>query len=245
MEDKIYDIQLYLAGEMTAKEKQAFEEQLEKDAGLRALLNNYVAIENNMTTHSVPVNTALKSTLEQLNKKYFFAEKKLKTVSVWPKIMAAAAILLAVVALFFVLNRNEDDQDLYARYAQHEPLLVQERGNAADSIANKAAGLFNEKNYAAAVLPLRQYLSIQREDQFVMALAIAQIETGNYQDAESQLQQLIENKSAFSGEARWYMVLAALKQGDKQKALDAIDQLPSSSMHIKQAEEIKSILLKN
>jgi tetratricopeptide (TPR) repeat protein len=244
MQEAIYKIQLYLAGEMTPEEMALFEATLERDPELQKLLTTYELIEHSMNEKTNSKEDELKITLKEISKKYFAAAPASTAVRLWPKIMAAAAVLVIVVAVLFVFNNNKQ-QDLYANYAQHQPLLVQERGKEGDSLANVAATLFNQKRYDEAIASLKEYLSLQPDDQFRLALGIAQIENNDFNDADVQLDSLVEKNSVFRNEAHWYKVLLELKRKDRKKALEAIEKLPPSSKRYEAAMEIKKKLLKD
>jgi hypothetical protein len=234
----IEQIEQYLNDEMPAQERKDFELQLATDDELRKDLELYNSINNTMSAS--PNENKLRQTLQQMNEKYFVAGGVVKKAS-FKKWLAVAASLIFIIAIsfYFLLRSKPSAEKLYAQYAQHEALNIQLRGNAVDSLKEKAATAFNNKNYSTALPLLETCMQQEPADvQIQFSTAICYLETAKYAAAEMLFLQIETGKSAYADAAKWYLALAALKQNDLVKCRSRLNNIPASSAYFVKAKEL-------
>jgi tetratricopeptide (TPR) repeat protein len=233
--ETVEQIEQYLHDEMQPQERKDFELRLAADEELRKEFELYNSI--NTTMSASPNENALRKTLEQMNKKYF-AEDTVVRKGSFKKWLAVAASLVFIIAIsFYFLSNKPSAEKLYAQYAQHEALNIQLRGNAVDSLKEKAAIAFNNKNYNGALPLLETSLQQQPGDvQIQFSLAICYLEAGKFIDAEKIFLQIETGQSAYADAAKWYLALTALKQNDLVKCRSRLNSISSSSAYFTKAK---------
>jgi TolA-binding protein len=144
-----------------------------------------------------------------------------KTIFARFTLPAAAAVIGAIFLVKLLLPSYNPDK-LFIKY--YEPIRAispvtrsadaVETGSYASAIEN-----YNNKNYQAAVAGfsdaiLKDPLDISPR----FFLGITQMALGNYGQAENVLEDVIGRQSEYAKEARWYLGLAYIKTGNKDKA---------------------------
>jgi predicted Zn-dependent protease len=234
----IEKIEQYLNDEMPPQQRKDFEGQLSTDNELSNEFELYNSI--NKTMSASPNENELRRTLQQMNQKYFAAGGRVKQGS-FKKWLAVAASLIFIIALsfYFILQSKPSAEKLYAQFAQHQNLNIQLRGSAADSLAQKAATDFNNKNYSSALLLLEAYLQQQPGDvQMKFSLGICYLETGKYDEAGKIFSAISGGQTAFAESAEWYMALTALKQEDFTKCRSNLSSIPNTSVYFTKAKAL-------
>ena len=232
-------IEQYLSGDLSPEQQRHFEERLSMDSELRNNLNLYNSIHKTMKEEDpLPNENELLQTLKQLNGKYFTTNVRQGFFKKWMAVVAAAAIII-MGGIYFLLPSKTSSEQLYAQFAQHNPLNIQSRGNRTDTIAQKAAIEFNKKNYRDALPVLEQYVQLQPLDiQMNFTLAECYLETGNYNDANRIFSSIANGQSAYMEAAKWYLALSALKQKDYTKCRNNLQNIPASSPYFSKAKEL-------
>lgn len=231
-------IEQYLNNEMLPQQRKDFELQLLSDKELRNNFELYRSI--NTTMIASPNENKLRHTLQQMNEKYFAEEAVIKkgAFKKWMAI-AASVVVIAALSLYFLLNSKPSAEKLYADYAQHTPLNIQLRGSALDSLAEKAAFEFNNKNYGNALPVIEKYLLQQPDDiQMKFALAISYLETEKYSEAQKIFTAIANGQTAYADAAKWYLALTALKQKDVTGCRNNLNNIPASSAYSAKAKEL-------
>lgn len=236
--ERIDKIERYLGAEMDAGERTDFEAALASNEELRNDFELYNSI--NKTMSASPNENELRETLQQMNKKYFAGGAVVKKGSfkTWMAV-AAGLILLLAAGFYFLFPAKPSAERLYAQFAVHDPLNVQQRGGGADSLATDAANKFNGKKYLEAMPLLQQYLQQQPDDiQARFSLAICYLETGAYVDAEKIFAATAAGQTAYAETARWYLALMALKQKDLDQCRAYLGKINETSPYYSRAKEL-------
>ncbi len=228
----------YLDGEMNAGERTEFESELSANAALRKDLELYNSI--NKTMSGTPNENELRDTLQQMNKKYFAGGGVVKK-GLFKKWLAVAALLILLISIgfYFLFPAKPSAEKLYAEYAKHDLLNIEQRGNTADPLATEAAGKFNNKEFIEALPLLQQYLQQHPDDiQVKFSIGICYLETGAYLDAEKIFSATAAGQTAYTGPARWYLVLTALKQKDMVTCKERLKNIAASSPYFTKAKAL-------
>jgi tetratricopeptide (TPR) repeat protein len=228
-------IDRYIHNELSDSEKTAFEQQLNTDAEFAEAYQLYASIENTMQNDSQGNQQAFIEKLQPLQEKYFLEnpkQKKGKLKKILFIGLAATALLVLVFTLIPFNNTPKTSEALYAQYAIYEKVDPTTRGDN-DSILNKAAALYNEKNYAAAVPYLEK---IKKENASALfLLAVCNVEIKNYTAAIAHFDILINGTSSYKDKAQWYKALSYLKQDNKAECKNKLLSITNNSAYFKDA----------
>ncbi len=144
--------------------------------------------------------------------------------------IAAAAVIGAFVLINSLIPSYDSDK-LFSSY--YEPLSVVSpvtRGSNPDA-NNYASAVesFKLANYQAASAGFAAAII---EDPSAIAprflLGVTEISQGNYDKAIDLLSNIVTNAGGFGKETQWYLGLAYLKTGEKEKAADCFELLAKS-----------------
>lgn len=143
----------------------------------------------------------------------------------------AAAAVLALVALNF-LFRADTPAEIYGKF--YEPAAMVSpvtRGNVNDFVANYSAGIekYRSGDYAAAA---RHFELAMQADADASApkyfYGVSSLALGNYRTAADYLDDIAGTAAAYGKEAQWYLGLAYLMTGEKEKSVSCFKSLASA-----------------
>ncbi len=167
-----------------------------------------------------------------------------KRRSLFPYIAAAASVLILLVALSWLMNRNtvQTTQDLYASHFEPYDISgVKRDGNEEAIIIMKQ--LYTDGKYSE-VLPLLEAELEKPEAKFSelsMAIGISNLEQGQPEKAIKSFEKItLRGDSTFANEVSWYTALAYLKLEDVEKAIALLDPLAkdTGADHHEEAKEL-------
>lgn len=246
-ENKLEKAERYLNNEMPAEERAAFELQITNDEELKEFVKLYSSIDDTMSAEDTTTGeNELRQTLQQMEKKYFAEEGKLRQGNFKKWMTAAAAILVIALGLFYFLYQTKPSAEkLYAQFAVHEPLVIQQRGSASDPVAAEAAAKFNSRHYDETLPLLQQYLQKNPDDiQVEFALGVCNLELNLYPEAEKIFSKISSGQTAYTDAAKWYLALSALKQKDLSRCRSILINIPQTSSFFTKAGELLNDLLR-
>jgi tetratricopeptide (TPR) repeat protein len=235
-----YDmISRYVDGEMTAEEKQAFEQQLMQDAELKKEVELYrevnVALQSQL--HPDEGEKALRLTLEDLRQQHFKTSGA-KVIQMrrnrWLAAAAAAAVILAVLIWSPWIQF-----DLYSQFAQIEMSTMAERGTPADSLKQEVVQKFNNKKFEEAIPMFETILAQDSADAYHRYFyAIALLETDQVEKSRAELTQLYNGTSIYRYDAAYYMALSYLKQKDRTTCTQWLSRIPEDAEIYSRSERL-------
>jgi len=139
--------------------------------------------------------------------------------------LAAAVVLLALIFLPRLIPQQPSPEALFAANFEPFPNQFQLRGEQ-DSLLNQFAAFYGQQQYSQALQVLAQLEAADPslKNQLAFYRGICELATGNTPAAIEALQPLQE--SPLLGEnARWYLALAYLKEGQTTTASQLLNQL--------------------
>lgn len=149
--------------------------------------------------------------------------------------LAAAAVTLLGVAVWFV---SRPDPLSYRQYAQYAPPAFTERG-AAEQAAGQAETAFIAGRYAEALTALDQMLAAQSDNPAVILYkGICLLELNRPADARAVLEPLARGRSALRADAVWYSALSYLLENNPAACKNALQQLSPGDDHYEQAQKL-------
>jgi hypothetical protein len=241
------NIEKYISNELTEQEQLAFEQQLQTDAELAEAYAMYVSIYDTMQSKEVANEAPLLETTTTLNEQYFttnFATKPLKNNvrRMFFLAAAAAAILVLVFTLLPLGNKKLTNKELYAKYTVHEKVEEITRGDNKDSTFNKAAQLYNAKNFKDAI-PL--YAKIKdSSSQALFLYGVCNMEMNENTVAIKSFDTLIDGTSTYKEKAELYKALVYLKKNDVENCKKQLLSINKYSSYIKEANALYEKLKK-
>lgn len=159
-------------------------------------------------------------------------QEKARVISLWPKVAAAAAVMLLAIG-FWWMQEPAQGASIYA--AHFEPLSTEVVSGAKGAEVNSRNGwvtAYDQRDYKSASEALNSCLSRQECPPFFnIYLGISYLEQGMAEAAVETLVPLSVDRSLFIARrnlARYYLALAYVQQGDFVLAIDQLDAILAS-----------------
>ncbi|KQB38634.1 tetratricopeptide repeat protein [Flavobacterium aquidurense] len=198
----------YLQGEMTAEEKDSFEQNLSHDHELALEFDTFREVQLRLKDkfEFEEEREAFKANLTTISDKHFNTNKP-KVVVMRPWFYAAAASIIILFGLFFFDYNNPT----FADYDDPEPASFVERGDT-NATLKEAQTAFNDGKYAAAIPLFEEILKENKTPEIEYFYGVALLEESKYPKAESVFNELRSGTSAYKEKATWNLALSKLKQ---------------------------------
>lgn len=183
---------------------------------------------------------ALAKSLDALSAAFFDApaadQPALKATVNWRRwVLAAAAVVLLGVAVWFV---STPEPSLYRQYAQYSPPSFTERG-AAEAAATAAETAFNAGRYAEALTEIDRMLAARPGDLGALLYkGICLLELNRPAEARAVLEPLSQGRSALRAEAAWFYALSFLLENNRAACKAALQQLAPGEDHYDEAQKL-------
>lgn len=241
-EEKLLTVARYLEGDMELQEKNAFEALLQTDTELQELLAEYKNVHQTLKIKIAPSaeDQQLAATLSSLNQQYFkdraADENTAKVISFRPylKWISIAAVLVIGLLVWAPWSAN-----LYEKYSISREMSVAERGDGSEDTLQKAAELYNAKDFTGAGNILEKAHAAAPEDAMLAYYyGLTLIETGKSAAARAILSKLYAGESVFKYDAAYAVALSYVKEKDHPKALEWLKKIPEGSANYSKADEL-------
>ncbi len=241
MEERFTRIEDYLDGRLDEAGRTAFEAELATDPELAQLLALAREARERLSRQwaAEDADRALSATLSQLGKQHFNSPAVIKKpwlVRRWPQLAAAAA----VAALLIWVAWPAGETRLYARYREFpEAAFVVRSNEPGQAELAEATTAFNEGDFAKALPILEKHCQIHPDDREIrFFLALCQLELGRTPEAVAGLEQIAQTPNSWTGEARWFLALAYLKEKNRAQCAVVLRSIPSGGAHFEEAQEL-------
>lgn len=241
-EEKLFTVARYLEGDMELQEKNAFEALLQTDTELLELLAEYKNIHQTLKMKIAPsvADRQVAATLSSLNQQYFRDssedETTVKVVSFKPylKWISIAAVLVIGLLVWAPWSAN-----LYEKYSIGREMSVAERGDGGEDGLQKAAELYNARDFTGAGKILEKAYAAAPEDAMLAYYyGLTLMETGKATVARTVLTKLYAGESVFKYDAAYSIALSYVKEKDHLKALEWLEKIPEGSTNHDKAREL-------
>lgn len=203
-------IEAYVLDRLPAGERMAFEQRLERDTDLRAEL----ALQREHI-RAVELGGMARMLQQVAREERGAAAKGFGTY--WKY---AAAVALLVVAAAWLFLRTAANEALFAEHFVADPGLPVAMGIAEDPDFADAMVHYKEGHYAEAVTAWTSLLGQHpTNDTLQFYIAAAALANADAATAVPHLQRVADDAtSTFQRQARWYLFLAYVRQGDRTRA---------------------------
>jgi len=244
MENNFRDIEWierYLDRSLTAAEKLWMEKRLEEEPDLKSKFGEHKQlIEGIRYSHiqnRLEQLRALENSLPPISK-----ETKTKEVFMFWKPLAAAATVMLLVTVYYLVNQTPSPQDLYARRFQPYPNVFEPtvRGNV-NAVDQRTAAFraYDQGDYVTASRLFTELNTNKTEPGILLLLGNSNLILGKTEEAQNNFLSLIMNFDELEAQAKWYLALSYLKQGESEKANLILQELSDPQVtYSKKAKEL-------
>jgi hypothetical protein len=235
------EIARYAEDDMTAEEKQEFEQALSTDTALQEQLALYRDVHDSMYNHFNPGEDQyqLQQTLQDMRDEFFNpAARRTKVVPMarkWQFAISVAAMLVVAVILW----KPWQKEDLYGKYAQLKMINPAERGDNTDSLSQLAAMAFNAEDFITAEKNLEQVRRVKPDDSFTnFYYGVSLLQNGKSAQSRVVLSTVANGESAFKYQATFFQALTYLKEGNKTACREWLQKIPADASFYTKAQEL-------
>jgi tetratricopeptide (TPR) repeat protein len=233
-------IELYLANEMKAAEKAAFEQELTENKDLKETYLLYVSIENTMKQDIDTDKVSFQKIINEQQQKHFSSNKQFKKQTPIRKLLfigLSAAAIIAIMFTFFPKSSSikKSNDELYAYYAKIDTVDEVTRGNN-DSLFNIAAQLFNQKKYAESAKLFENIQSNNAQVQFILGIAYTEIK--QFDKAVTYFDEVLKGNSVFKEKAYWHKAMVYLKKNDTEKCKQQLKSINKEAEYYDEAQKL-------
>ena len=228
-------LQGYLDGDLTATEREAFEEEVARNPDLRERLALHRRLEIALgDSKEEKVEADLAAIMAELphNLQDDQAPPRRGRSSGYFAIAASLAILL-VGAWFFFLRGCSAPEELYAQHytAYDGSTELRSENGIPKSLLSSAFDTYNEGNYREALQRFAQILKLAPGNpRALFYQGICQMETGAFAPAgESFRRVLADGQNLYLSQASWYLAMTCLKVNDLECAKAQLSELAGAT----------------
>lgn len=228
------EIQQYLDGKLKGEALTKFETALQTD---RELAQEVAELKETEESLRAAGYDAFKMEVQQWERDY----RSQKRRSWLPYLAIAASIAIAIVASVMIFRDASPGPDqLFALHFQpyDDLILVRDPEIGSDQrLLADGMEAYNDKRYTDAEKLLGEYVETHASPDKtpVLYLAIAQTMTGNYNNAEVNFLELLDD-DRLGQQAQWYLSLMYLKNNQPETAKEIIQQIKDTPGHYKRQE---------
>ncbi len=226
-EEKIDD---FLLGRLSQSDRQAFEEELGRDAELARQVKVQQEIMGGI---AILGKEQFKARLQRI-KKETFAEPVVQEVAkagtptwLW-WLLGVIAVALAIF-LFSRLNSGggEDPNVIYADLFEVYDVPITQRDTDDQQLIQQLYSSYNEGAYQAFIDVFNtRHPELSNHPELQLSLGISYLQTQRSAEAAAVFAELeASNYPAYHDHARWYRILAALQRGDVEQAKQLLPPL--------------------
>lgn len=240
MEERDYLLfETYLEGDMPQDDIVTFEKRLEKDSGFNNAFKLYKETASFLEDKfkNEDEREAFKTNLQNISQAYFNNAKsnsnKIKKQRYLKFGLAACTIMLLG---FFIFNQFSSPD--YNDYANYDTVSLTVRGEN-EALLQTAETAFNNKNFEIANDAFEGLLILDKNNaELKFYYALCNIETNNFELADSLLNSLQKGTSAYKQKAVWFLALSKLKQDELGECAEILKTIPQDSEDYQQAQKL-------
>ncbi len=217
-------IERYLLGQMTAAEKQSFEQELAANKEMQDSVDQVQLLilgvkEGSLSADLNRFHNELPATpIKQL--------KPVRYISLKRWLAVASVIFILVLGSWFLVFKKSANEKLYATYFQPDPGLITAMSTTDNYVFDRAMVDYKTGKYSEAITAWKGLLQkTPQSDTLNYFIGAASLANGNTNEAIVYLKKVTsQQQSYFLPDAYWYLGLALLKERKKEEAIAAIQQ---------------------
>jgi hypothetical protein len=247
MNHSIEDIELverYFDNTLTDQETAQLTIKLQKDAELLRIFEQekllVKTIRFRAAENDLKFLKHLEKSLSQPGKRYLPRH--------WYYYAAAACITVFALAGILMPASQQTPQELYASYFEPYPNVFEPALRGSGSLLhrqaiNKRAEAFqayDERSYEKAAQLFAELLTEKQDPGMLLLLGNSNLALNNTEDAKKNFNDLIANFDGLDIQAKWFLSLCYLKEGQTEKARNLLEELGETE--ISYAKKAKKLL---
>lgn len=242
-ENDIALVEKYFDRELSEAEVSYVHERMELDNGFKTLFNQEKTLIKSIQQEGLLRDLRM---LKEVEKNIQSTENSSKTfnLNAW-YYKAAAAIIVFVVAAKLIMPLHEDSEKLFQSYFKPYPNVFEPtlRGAIEDeTLRAEAFQAYEQGNYQKALIGFNSILQNGSEPSVLLLIGNSNLILGNTGDAKNNFLTLIKDYDELDTQAKWYLSLCYLKEGDVDQARLMWEEL--SGTEISYANKAKELLKK-
>lgn len=246
MENNIQDIEWierYLSPDITQKEKRQMEERMANEPELKSKFRMHKQLVDGIRFAHLQEQVNQLRTFESTLSAVEIKEGRIVRLAHWWKPLAAAAALALVITSYVLINQPPKPEELYARYFQPYPNVFEPtlRGAEDELLTNRTMGFraYDQADYQKAAALFKESLKEKEDPGILLLLGNANLVLGNVTEAQNNFLTLIKHFDDLDAQAKLYLGLSYLKQGDSKKAKLILQELGDpQATYSKKAKEL-------
>jgi tetratricopeptide (TPR) repeat protein len=229
--EELYDvIDRHLRNELTGEEAKQLEELIQKDPDFANSLALHKEIQFTLADKGL---RNFQQLVKEADEAYAAAPPSAaprKIIPLYLKIAASVALLVAIGAAIFLMRTPPSHTDLFNEYfATYSAPVNFRSGDSpyADEDWKQALAYYDGGHYEEAIPYLTKVIANKPSNKLAQLLrGVGHLALGATAEAEQDFNALIEQgENLFVDQAKWYLALTYLKQGDTEKAKSLLDAL--------------------
>jgi tetratricopeptide (TPR) repeat protein len=237
-------VQAYFGGELSAEEKNDFENNLKSDTALQKEFELHTQISDAVID---PTLHTFKKKIDQIHNE-IRAEQKFLKPNHYRRISLIAAsiiILMTIGSLFLFNSYNQPSTDeVFSAYFEPYEMSLTTRSHDVNipTQLDKATELYNNLEYFEAKLLLKEFLILNSTDASAsLMLGIANMQLDEVEEAMVNFNVIIKSENPFyTQQASWYLALCYVKKDDLIGAKHTLEAIASDTGYYK--EDAKNLL---
>lgn len=235
------EVERFLQHDMEPQERTAFEARMKEDAEFKNLVDEMKLLFVGIQETSLNKNLAIFH--DGLNTEKKPAVKGGTIFKLNTRLMVAASLFIIVsVATWLLLTSKNQYEKLYSSYYKPDPGLLTAMGSSDNYAFEKGMVEYKNEEYKKAIQSWEPLLARDPgNDTLHYFLGAANQALGNDDIAKKHLDIIVKDSAnSFYSDARWYLGILFLKQGEIQQAKTFIEK----SNHSRKEELLNAINLR-
>lgn len=214
-QDDITLVERYFEQALSTEQKEALEARLRDDAEFRKIFEQERQIIAAVRLEGLKKDLGF---LEERERELTARGRQAYINTQWRYLSVAASI--AIIALVLFKPWMSQNDRLFKEYYQAYPNVFETTVRGGEQVASgiKAFQAYEQRDFETAADLLTILVRENNTPGIVMLLGNAQLMNGDIEEAQASFLKLLNEHNILDDEAKWYLGLIALKQGNAQDA---------------------------
>jgi tetratricopeptide (TPR) repeat protein len=238
-ENDIALVERYFDEELSELEVNSIHQRLEKDSDFKALFNRektllrgirFAGLQRDLAKLKEIEANVIRPETENRGRRFSFFYLKI-----------AAAVTIVVVVVKLLMPVEEDTEKLFQTYFKPYPNAFEPTLRGTNDMTERAETFlaYEQGNYEAALAGFNEILRNGNEPGVLLLAGNTNLMLGNIQEAKNNFLVLIKNYDELDTQAKWFLSLCYLKEGDTDQAKIMWEELGGTEIsYEKKAKEL-------
>ncbi|HEX5170250.1 MAG TPA: tetratricopeptide repeat protein [Cyclobacteriaceae bacterium] len=241
-ENDITLVERYFDQDLSDLEVNAFNQRLEKDGSFKAMFDREKTLIRSIRYEGLQRDLQVLKQIEMSAR-----QDSTRQTGIWLKswyFKIAASIVILLVAIKLLVPVHEDSEKLFQAYFKPYPNVFEPTVRGNDDVTQRSEIFlaYERGNYQEALNGFNEILKNGNEPGVLLLAGNANLMLGNIQEAKNNFLILIKNYDELDTQAKWFLSLCYLKEGDVDQARMMLEELGGTE--ISYANKAKELLKK-